>query len=168
MRSVSKWSATVAIVAAAGVTAGAQFATAQDDGPAPAPTPVCELVTKDEATAALGDAVVVNDAGRSCAFTVTKSGAFSSLSVGLGPDGVTAASFAEGMRTYAEMANVTLRAVYDTGDEAWVALDDQVSQLVARRGERFVSVIFVNVKTPADERIATMAELARKGLTRIG
>lgn len=174
MRSVTKGFATVAIVTAAAVAAGAQFATAQDSGsepppaPPPAPTPVCELVTKDEATAALGHTVVMHDAGRSCAFTVVDGGAFSSLSVGLGPDGVTAETFADGMRTYAETANVTLRAAHDTGDEAWVTLDDQVSQLVARRGERFVSVIFVNVKTPADERIAAMAELARKALARIG
>jgi len=170
MRSLTKWFATAAIVAGAGVAAGTQLATAQDDPTPPQqPTPVCELVTKEEATAALGDAVVMRDAGRSCAFTVPQSAdGFRSLSVGRGPDGVTAALFAEGMRGYAEAANVTLRAVNDTGDEAWVTLDDQVSQLVARRGERFVSIIFVNVKTPSDERIATMAELARKSLSRIG
>ena len=168
MRSKIRWLATAATVAAAGVAATAQFATAQNPETSPAPTPVCELVTKSEAAAALGNAVVMQDAGRSCAFTVTRSGAFSSLSVGLGPEGMKPETFAEGMRTYAQTANVTLRSAPDTGDEALVTLDDQVSQLVARRGERFVSIIFVNVTTPADERVATMAELARKALTRIG
>jgi len=168
MRSKIRWIATAATVAAAGVAATAQFATAQDPATPPAPTPVCELVTKSEAAATLGNAVVMRDAGRVCTFTVTSSGAFSSLAVGLGPDGMKPESLAEGMRTYAEVANVTLRTVPDTGDEAWVTLDDQLSQLVARHGQRFVSVIFVNVKTPADERVATMAELARKALTRIG
>ena len=166
MRSMTKKLVSATAIATAGIAVG--VATAQNSSPAQPPTAVCELVTKSEATAALGDTVVVNDAGRSCAFTVTKPGAFSSLSVGLGPEGAKAESFAEGMRVYAETANVTLRAVGDTGDEAWITLDDQVSQLVARRGERYVSVIFVNVQTTADERMATMAELARKALTRIG
>ena len=167
MRSTTKRIATVTAIATAGVAIGGTLATAQNSATQPA-VAVCELVTKAEAVAALGDAVVVTDGGRACSYTVTKSGAFKSLTVSLGPGDVKADTFAEGMRAYAQMANLTLRAAADTGDEAWAALGDQLSQLMARRGERAVSVVLINVRTPVDERVATMAALARKALARLG
>lgn len=156
-------------VGGAAFVAGGQLAGAQDSGvTAPAPEPLCELVTKAEAEAALGHDVVVSDSGRVCSYTVADPQHFASMAVSLGPDGATADSFREGMAQYAAAANTELREVAGVGDTALATLSDQASQVIARDGDRFVTILLLGVDTPEAERVQTMSDLARTALSRLG
>ena len=158
--------ALLATVAAGTFVLGTQLATGHD---APAiQEPACSLITKAEAEAALKKPVTVSDNGKTCGFTVTEPGRFMSLSAHVGPDGVSAANFAAAVAAYAKAANATAREIDDLGDAAWATLGPQLSQVIARSGDRFVTIVFVNVGLPTDERVAAMSALARTALGRAG
>ncbi|HVM03698.1 MAG TPA: hypothetical protein VM242_00865 [Acidimicrobiales bacterium] len=156
----------VAAVAAGGFVTGGHLAGAQESSTGDAPPDACTLVTKAEAEAVLGSSVVVNENPALCSFTVATRGEFRSLSVGPAPEPLTAENFATAMGDYAGSGNATLRTA-DAGDEAMATLGELVSQLVARRGETFVTVVLVNGSGSADERISQMAGLADRALARM-
>jgi hypothetical protein len=134
--------------------------------PAPVQDP-CTLVTEAEAEAALGGHVARLAAGRTCTFTVTTGGAFRALSVVSGLENADAGNLADAVRTYAELAGAQLAPHAGVGDEAYATLDSRISQLIARSGERIVTVILLGVEAPPDQRITTMTDLARTALSRL-
>ena len=162
----------VAVVAVATLVAGSQLVASslaqnESEEPAPPRLALCDLVTQAEAEAALGHAVVGKDIGSMCAYAGGSAGVPTALAISLGPEGITPDTFAEGMSHYASAAGAPLRAVPDTGDAAWATAGDPASQIIARQGERFVSVVLINSHEPADERIALLAGLARTALSRM-
>lgn len=172
MRRTDWWRKALPLVAVVGVAAfvagGRLGLRAQDNTPiAPAPQPACELVTEAEAEAALGAPVVQTDAATSCAYTATDPQVMASLSVTIGPDDVTQETFSQAVAGYADAAGAEMREVLGVGEEAYTTLTEPTSQLLARSGERYVTVILINVQTPDEVRIQTMSDLARTALSRL-
>jgi hypothetical protein len=145
---------------------GSASASAAEPAPAVTQDP-CTLVTEVEAQAALGSKVTRTGVGRTCTFTVTTGGAFRSLSVVSGLEGAEAANFAEVVRTYAHLAGAQLAAQPGVGDEAYSTIDRRASQLIARAGDRVVTIVLLGVEAPPEQRIATMTDLARTALSRL-
>ncbi len=162
--------AAVAVVAAVAFVAGSRLG-ARAEGAASlaavstAPDP-CALVTQAEAEQALGHSAVVTEGGGSCSYTVTDLQDFASLAVAPGPEGIDPERLHEAMQAYAEIANAEILPA-SAGDEAWATLTDQASQVIARSGDRLVTIIFLNVQTPADQRVQAMSDLAQLALSRM-
>jgi hypothetical protein len=174
MPSVTRKRLAIALaVALAALVAGTQLAGAQDGAQSgsppvvPEPLDLCSLVTEAEAQAALGYPVVRTSNGSGCSYTVSDPGHFASLAVALGPAELTAETLAEAAAVYARAANAELRPIAATGDGAWAMLGERIDQLIARRGQRSLALVLLNAGTSADERAATLTDLARTALERM-
>jgi hypothetical protein len=124
----------------------------------------CDVVTAAEAQDALGAPVKVTDSGTACSFTVVDGSRVQSLTVAAGPQALTTENFADSMSQYAQAANVRLVAA-DVGDAAFATLGSPASQVIARKGDRFLALVLIDARSD-DARLALLSDLMRTALGR--
>lgn len=139
---------------------------AAPESPSEAPVDPCILLTEGEAAAALGVRVSkVANPGQCTYVAADLSGR--SIAVAT-PSGLPGPEYLEpAMRQLATALQGEVRPVVDVGDNAFVVVADDMSELMGVKGTRYAAVVLTLSKASPDAQVATLTDAATTAFARL-
>lgn len=126
----------------------------------------CALLTEAEAAEALGGPVSKVANPGQCTYVASD---LSGRSIAVAtPDGLPGPEYLEpAMRQLATALKGEVRSVAGVGDEAFVVVADDMSELMGVKGTRYAAVVLTLSKASADAQVATLTAAAGRAFGRL-